>query len=113
MVEPFSGLMCDERVTNKTGQKKLLCRKDAFYGGGCVFPFFQYVRINLNRHTLIMPHDCGDLFRGQCRDLITQFGTEVVSKYMRGQSVNDPDVIRTTRRPVEFPGDALPHPAES
>ena len=63
MVAPFSAAMCDERVTNKTGHSRLLCRKDAFYGGGCVFPFFQYVRINLYGHALIMPHDCGDLFR--------------------------------------------------
>ena len=100
MVASFSGRMCDERVTNKTGHNHLLCGKDAFYGGGCVFPFFQYVGVDLYCHALIMPHDCGDLFRGQCRDLIAQFGTEVMPKYVRGQPVNHFDVIRTTRRMV-------------
>ena len=113
MVAPFSGRMCHECVTNKTGQKKLLCRKDAFYGGGCVFSLFQYMGIDLNRHALIMPHDSGDLFRGQRRDLVAQFRTEVVPKNVRRESVNDFDAIRTTRRPVEFFCDALPHTAKA
>ena len=109
MVAPFSGLMCHEVVTNKTGQKKLLCRKDAFYGGGCVFPFFQYVGVDLYGHALIMPHDCGDLFRGQRRDLVAQLTAKVVSEYVRGQPVNDFDVIRTPRRMIQLSCDAFPH----
>ena len=93
MVEPFSGLMCHEVVTNKTAYFTLLYvtlryitllyGKNLFYGGGCVLFFFQYVRINLYGHALIMSHDCGNLFRADFRDLIAEFGTEVMPKYVR------------------------------
>ena len=83
MVAPFSAVMCHEVVTNKTGHNRLLCGKDAFYGGGCVFPFFQYVGVDLYGHALIMPHDCGDFLCTEGGDLIAQFGTEVMPKDVR------------------------------
>lgn len=78
------------------------------------FSFFIHdVTIHLQDHLFIVPQKLGNLFSGDCRNLIAQFRTVIMAEYMCRQTEDHTDIFVSTSGSIHFVHDTLPHPGIS